>query len=269
MPRKHRTSMGRKSTTARRPSTVVMDETEPTAMGKPGVDEPQDSLFNQVYGWLQREKAKQRTHVKSQTLNNGVESAVASDADDDDDDCNETQRSSVSSTPNKKTLALERLEKILLEYATTRYEGSNTSVSSARRSARRRPTKKGLRRASTSDSDTMEVEYGAPAVDAILDNSKTLAYSGGGVGDDEDGISDSKRKEAWATFKTEIVRLTHTLEIKGWGKVPMESAVDIDVVRLSGALTNAVYVVTPPATLPPPPRAEDGSYTLVPRRPPS
>ena len=115
----------------------------------------------------------------------------------------------------------------------------------------------------------MEVEYGPPAVDAYLDNSKTLAYSGGGVGDDEDGVSDSKRKEAWTTFKAEIVRLAHTLEIKGWGKVPMESAVDIDVVRLSGALTNAVYVVTPPATLPPPPRAEDGSYTLVPRRPPS
>lgn len=268
-PRKHRASVGKKVT--RRSSTLVTSETEATAMGKSGADEPQDTLFNQVYGWLQREKAKQRTHGRIQTTHDGLGSAVASDGDDDDDDTNNQRPPTSHSPPNKKTLALERLEKILLEYATTQYEGSNTntSVSSMRRSGRRRTTtKKGLRRGSASDSDALE-EFGAPAVDAFLDNTKTLAYGSGGNADDEDGVADSKRKEAWTNFKTDILRLTHTLQIKGWRKVPKESATDIDVVRLSGAMTNSVYVVSPPATLPTPPRAEDGSYTLVPVRPPS
>lgn len=247
-----------------------MGETEATAMGKPGSDEPQDTLFNQVYGWLQREKAKQRTHGRTQTSNDGLDGAVASDGDDDDETNNQQPPPVPNTPPNKKTLALERLEKILLEYSTTQYEGSNTntSVSSVRRSGRRYTTKKGLRRGSASDSDTVE-EYGAPAVDAFLDNTKTLSYGCGGSADDEDGFADSKRREAWTTFKADIVRLTHTLEIKGWRKVPMENATDVDVVRLSGAMTNSVYVVSPPATLPAPPRAQDGSYTLVPVRPPS
>jgi choline kinase len=89
----------------------------------------------------------------------------------------------------------------------------------------------------------------------------------------EDGDGDAanirraKDREAWVVFKSELLRLTHTLELKGWRKLPMESAAEIDVVRLSGALTNAVYKVTPPQNIPPP-KAEDGSYTLVPRRPP-
>lgn len=242
-------------------------------MSKSGADEPQDTLFNQVYGWLQREKAKQRTHDRGQASNNGLDSAVASDGDDDDEDTNKQKQPSRSNTPpNKKTLALERLEKILLEYSTSQYDGSNTntSVSSMRRSGRRRTTttKKGLRRGSASDSDALE-EFSAPAVDAFLDNTKTLAYGGGGSAEDEDGVTDSKRREVWTNFKADILRLTHTLEIKGWRKVPQENAADIGVVRLSGAMTNSVYVVSPPASLPIPPRAEDGSYTLVPVRPPS
>lgn len=270
-PRKHRASVGKKP--IRRPSsTLALGETETTTMGKSGADEPQDSLFNQVYGWLQREKAKQRTHGRTRASNNGLDSAVASDGDDDDEDTNTQKQSPRSNTPpNKKTLALERLEKILLEYSTAQYDGSNTntSVSSMRRSGRRRTTtKKGLRRASASESDSLE-EFGAPAVDAFLDNTKTLAYGSGGNAEDEDGVADSKRREVWTNFKADILRLTHTLEIKGWRKVPQEHAADIDVVRLSGAMTNSVYVVSPPASLPIPPRAEDGSYTLVPVRPPS
>ena len=56
-------------------------------------------------------------------------------------------------------------------------------------------------------------------------------------------------RDVWATFKFEIVRLTHTLRLKGWRKVAMRMSNQITVERLSGALTNAVYVVSPPDDL--------------------
>jgi len=54
-------------------------------------------------------------------------------------------------------------------------------------------------------------------------------------------------------FKNEIIRIAHTLKLKGWRRVPLGGGETISVERLSGALTNAVYVVSPPseAVLPP------------------
>jgi choline kinase len=191
---------------------------------------------------------------------------AASDGDDDLDDYGSTIEPS-SSRGHDNTVALDKLEKILLQYATSRPEGC---VGPTRRPTRRRQVK-GLRRGSASESDAIDPDAAVPSVDASLDNSKTLAYTGG-TADDEDSESAAhsaraKDRESWGIFKSEIVRLTHTLRLKGWRQLPMEVAGDIDVVRLSGALTNAVYVVTPPKTRPAP-KAEDGSYTLVPRRPP-
>ena len=50
----------------------------------------------------------------------------------------------------------------------------------------------------------------------------------------------------WDNFKEEILKLTHTLRCKGWRKVALERYKELEVQRLSGALTNAVYVVFPP-----------------------
>jgi choline kinase len=61
-----------------------------------------------------------------------------------------------------------------------------------------------------------------------------------------------KERKAWSNFKSEILRLAHTLRLKGWRSIPLENSDDIDVERLSGALTNAVYVISPPKALPPP-----------------
>lgn len=156
LPRKHRASVGKK-TTARpsistKPETVVLDDPDVKF-----ADESQDSLFSQVYEWLQREKAKQQTHYRLQASDSGMDSAVASDGDDDEEE-EDIRNPQMSGDHNKR--ALDRLEKILVGYATTRYESSNASVSSARRSGRRRHGKKGLRRASASESDQYEVEYG-------------------------------------------------------------------------------------------------------------
>lgn len=92
-----------------------------------------------------------------------------------------------------------------------------------------------------------------PSAEVILDNSKTLGYSGGTTESQTNLPNSNKRalreKEAWLRFKNEIVRLAHTLRLKGWRQVPLDRGGDIEVERLSGALTNAVYVVKPPANL--------------------
>ncbi|WDK18122.1 choline/ethanolamine kinase [Colletotrichum graminicola] len=108
-----------------------------------------------------------------------------------------------------------------------------------------------LHRTASSDTDYVGDDVVVPTCDAVLDNSKTLSYSGGGKSTDDLTLghkADDKEK-AWATFKNEIVRLTHTLKIKGWRRVPLDSGNSVIVQRLSGALTNAVYVLSPPEDL--------------------
>jgi choline kinase len=123
----------------------------------------------------------------------------------------------------------------------------------------------------SSDTDYADGDPVVPSCEAVLDNSKTMAYSGGGAElDEEPGNATKniiKEKEAWAVFKFEIVRLAHTLRLKGWRKVPLERSNDIEVERLSGALTNAVYVVAPPKHLPPPKNQSEESVPR-PKNPP-
>lgn len=283
LPKQHRASMSKKLS-ARPPiypppslhSQTSSVLTEPSARAekdpimKSGDDDSQNVLFHQVYQWLQRERSRQRARWGG--AGEQLEGTVSDGDDDQEDDVavDGVPLDQTSSYRPDGALALDRLEKILLQYATSRSQG-NGSHYPPRRPGRRRPTVKGLRRGSASESDCTDLESAPPSVDAALDNSKTLAYSTGDVEDDagENGSQARRMKdqEVWTVFKTEIVRLTHTMRLKGWRKLPMELASDIDVVRLSGALTNAVYVVTPPQNMPPP-KSEDGSYTLVHRKPP-
>lgn len=53
-------------------------------------------------------------------------------------------------------------------------------------------------------------------------------------------------KIGWDTFKEEVLKLTHTLRCKGWRRVALERYKELEVKRISGALTNAVYTVFPP-----------------------
>ena len=114
-----------------------------------------------------------------------------------------------------------------------------------------------LSRTASSDTDFYDGDVIVPTCDAVLDNSKTLSYTGGkATADDGASISsrkEEKEKQAWTMFKNEIIRLAHTLRLKGWRRVPLDSGDAISVERLSGALTNAVYVVSPPpeSALPP------------------
>jgi choline kinase len=97
----------------------------------------------------------------------------------------------------------------------------------------------------SSDTDYFEGEALVPSCDVVLDNTKTLSYNSGST--DDLSKSETKGKDRdWKVFKSEIVRLAHTLRLKGWRSVPLDRGAEIEVERLSGALTNAVYVVSPP-----------------------
>ncbi|RJE18345.1 Choline kinase [Aspergillus sclerotialis] len=208
-----------------------------------------DDLFNQVYEWLQHEKSKH----KAAKFN------VSGQTDGPSDEPVPLESESDGSP------SLDKLEKILIKYAASRQEGSTGPSLPVRRPTRRRV--KGLRRGSASESDYADSESGVPSVEAVLDNSKTLGYTGGAADDDgSETTARRKDRENWLVFKGEIVRLAHTLRLKGWRRISMEDAGDIDVVRLSGALTNAVYVVTPPKNVPAS-KSENGS-SLVPKKPP-
>ncbi|CAK7229930.1 hypothetical protein SBRCBS47491_007416 [Sporothrix bragantina] len=116
-------------------------------------------------------------------------------------------------------------------------------------------------RTASSDTEYFDGDVMVPGCDAVLDNSKTLKYSASSTNiplsssrtaSDAGSISsrrEDKERQAWVRFKNEIIRLAHTLRLKGWRKVPLDAGETITVERLSGALTNAVYVVSPPADL--------------------
>ncbi|CAM1506285.1 Fc.00g059260.m01.CDS01 [Cosmosporella sp. VM-42] len=118
---------------------------------------------------------------------------------------------------------------------------------------RKTPSRGSLHRNASSDTDYVDGDAIVPGCDAWLDNSRTMSYSGGNASAEDvtsTGNKADKEKEAWLSFKNEIIRIAHTLRLKGWRRVPLGAGDTISVERLSGALTNAVYVVSPPADLP-------------------
>ncbi|KAJ5901668.1 hypothetical protein N7495_002196 [Penicillium taxi] len=219
-------------------------------------EDPQQNLFHQVFEWLEHEKARRKIR-KARRNGAGVDSV---------DGPPEGQGTGDESRSSDGSFSLDMLEKILHQYAGSGLE----PVQYAKRVIRRRH--RGLRRGSASESECTDVEATVPSVDAWLDNSKTLAYPSSTALDEE--LADStvslkraKDKESWTVFKTEILRLAHTLQLRGWRKVSMDDAADMDVIRLSGALTNAVYVVKPPKHIPVA-NNDNSSSQLIARKPP-
>jgi len=241
-----------------------------------------EGLVAQVSAWLKQEKAR-RAARKSKDREREESATGSEDASFFVGAASAQMDGSAMSAPRRPSdksedsIALDNLQDILHKHLSL----SNTEKPPSRQNSnfpRRISSIRKLRRQSTagsSDTDYHDGEPLVPSCDAILDNSKTLSYSGG-TPDAEQGTATPgrntpKEKEAWATFKFEIVRLSHTLRLKGWRRVPMEQSGDIDVERLSGALTNAVYVVSPPRELPSHPHGtskSESSSALVPKKPP-
>lgn len=214
-----------------------------------------EMLIARVGEWLhhERRKAGRRKRIyHSQKPHASSQSAKTETGEDlggrDRADSIDSQSSDVS---------LDRLQRILDDSMTTM---GLSSVPSAKPPLGKKPSgklRKGhrsypqLNRVPSSDTDYVDGEAVVPTCEADLDNSKAMGYSGGAsVADDPPPPSMSKKeakgRQAWTAFKNEVIRLAHTLRLKGWRSVPLEGGDKITVERLSGALTNAVYVVSPP-----------------------
>jgi choline kinase len=223
-------------------------------------------LIDEVSNWLKEQQTKQSK--KKRTQPHIVEQANIAQSDG----ANESH--GVRDADDESLFNLGMLESIIKQHsALARHSRSvrNRSPTESRKGS----MKKLLRKQSTasSDTDAVDNELMVPSCNAFLDNSKTMSYAGG-ASEDSDSDSDELRrassyrdKDSWLRFKFEIVRLTHTLRLKRWRRVPLDMSHAISVQRLSGALTNAVYVVSPPADLPSF-REEDTDAVSHPKKPP-
>ena len=178
-----------------------------------------------------------------------------------------SSRTRSGSESSQGSVALDQLANILEKTLSIKPADTKRRYSNVRKLST------GLKRHSliSNDSDYFEsVDQLVPNCEAVLDNSKTMAYTTDSP--ELEPVTEKserkarKEKEAWDKFKYEILRIVHTLRLKGWRKVPLELSEHLEVQRLSGALTNAVYVVFPPKDLPSQGESADG--VPKPRNPP-
>lgn len=240
---------------------------QPSAGERPPPVEESGNLLSQVTAWLQEEKAKR---VSKRT---GQEGIIVPEDGSKDQDSASWPRPRSDSQISDGAIALDKLERILAGYATASKEGISAHGGSGRTpfgALRKSSIAKRLKPNSmTITSDTeQDGELLVPTVEATLDNSKAMAYTGGSADCDSDPVGSTRDKENWTDFKREIVRLTHTLKLKRWKWVAIENGGDISVERLSGALTNAVYVVSPPKKMPDSTPTNESNTSLIARKPP-
>jgi len=237
------------------------------------------AVFTQMLGWVHEERRKKDARRRKQKTVASISKTFSGSVDKISHGSSTSNSDEIirhASDASDSSLALEKLEAIIIQGKSLE---SDEKPKPSRKSSTvpRRPSSfRKLRSQSTAGSSDTEYQDdgGAlvPSCEAVLDNTKTLIYP-----DSTDATAESqmrkaidphnaasKSREAWTTFKFEIVRLAHTLRLKGWRQVPMEQSAEIDVERLSGALTNAVYVVSPPHNL----DLTFESQSAVPRRPP-
>ncbi|KAF2874182.1 kinase-like domain-containing protein [Massariosphaeria phaeospora] len=232
-------------------SSLLSDDSDPNASQHGG--HTHESLLRQVRAWMHHEKTRRvarkakRKARKDAPVNTDPKEHTHGEIDQ-----SFTLRERRESDSSEGSVALEQLANILEK--TMSLKSTEGSIKK-RRPSHGQKLSSIMKRHSTVSSDTDYFEGGdlfVPSCDAILDNSKTMAYGAGGP--ESEGADPTaklsrksrKEKEAWSTFKYEILRLVHTLKLKGWRRVSLEQSNEIEVQRLSGALTNAVYVVSPP-----------------------
>lgn len=225
----------------------------------------QSNIVAQVADWLKHEKAKKvirGSRKRNDPSKNDGATSIAKILPETGANNSSLHVGSHTQTPSEisdESVDLDQLEQIL-----SRIEASGDAPVTPKPDKKdsyfphhqfSRP--KSFRKASigaSSDREYVDDDALAPSAEVILDNSKTFAYSSSAAASTVSLSEASRRavkeRDAWLHFKNEIVRLAHTLKLKGWRRVPLDRGGEIDVQRLSGALTNAVYVVSPPNNLP-------------------
>ncbi|KAL7621437.1 hypothetical protein AAE478_008759 [Parahypoxylon ruwenzoriense] len=210
-----------------------------------------DRFIAQVADWLEHERVKEQNR-RARRVHLSRRRSTKDEVDKNDTRQHERTRA-CSVDSQSSDVSLDGLQKIIDDgVSALGFRGvPHYSPKLGKKSQRRRSMT--THRTASSDTEYHDGDIQVPACDVILDNSKTLGYSGGkpSTNDSTTSLSNSSRKEekerkAWIAFKNEVIKLAHTLRLKGWRHVPLDSGEFIDVTRLSGALTNAVYVVSPP-----------------------
>ena len=213
-----------------------------------------ERLINQVAEWLEHERSK-KEHRRARRRHSRRKPSV-SEAKETGDASSPEQSTRLYRTTSidsqASDVSLDRLQKIIDDsmsyFGLSAFSHHGPRLHPRRHSKKRAAT---LQRAASSDTEYHDGDVLVPGCDGVLDNSKTLSYTGGKASAAEEGASVSSKREekerkAWGQFKGDVLRLTHTLRIKGWRRVPLDHNDSIEIERLSGALTNAVYVVSPP-----------------------
>lgn len=208
-----------------------------------------EKLLAQVGDWLSREREKVASRTKKPRRHKSKSPE-------------EKERSQVAESMNGRgrsdsidsqssDVSLDKLQRILEDSMASMGIGSLPHYAPKVSRHRHRKRRASLQRTASSDTDYFDGDAVVPDCDVWLDNSKTLGYANASTTSLEESSARAQREqEAWLSFKNEIIRTAHTLKLKGWRRVPLEGGDTIDVKRLSGALTNAVYVVTPPSDIP-------------------
>ncbi|KAF2997920.1 hypothetical protein E8E13_005033 [Curvularia kusanoi] len=225
-----------------------------------------ERLVKHVQSWLKSERTRRASRKAKRKAAKDARHADES-SERSRDHLDMPQGSRRDSDSSDGSVALDQLAGILEKTLNMTPADAKRKMNHVRRMST------GLKRHSaiSVDSDYFDsIDQLVPSCDVVLDNSKTMAY----IIDDADSEPENedterrrrKEKEAWTTFRYEILRLAHTLKLKGWRRVTMEQHDEIDVQRLSGALTNAVYVVSPPKNVKSKEERADG--VPVPKNPP-
>lgn len=233
-----------------------------------------EGFISQVAKWLKHERERRASRKSKRRANKAAVDDVKAATAAPPGELQGESASRRGSESSDGSVALENLAALLEKTL-------STSPTTPRAGARRKSSGIKPRRRSTgasSDTDYFDGEPLVPSTDVVLDNSKTLAYPRGGehVAEEVDEAQKGqqqqspKDREAWSKFKYEIVRLAHTLGLRGWRRVPLGMTDQVHVERMSGALTNAVYFVSPPKKLPPrrETKSPGGSPQLKPTNPP-
>lgn len=214
-------------------------------------------LLSQVSEWLDRERRRKEARESRGGHHHTFSRRKRHDKADEEAEENHVLRARTDSIDsNSSEIALDKLQRIIEDNMSALGLDSIPRLGpKLGRPSLHRHKKSGsrsfLHRTASSDTDYVDGDAMVPSCDAMLDNTKTMSYNAGKSSDNlvASGKAEAKEKEAWSVFRNEIIRLAHTLRIKGWRQVPLEGGDRISVQRLSGALTNAVYVVTPPDDL--------------------
>lgn len=299
-PKEHRAGLGSRrlsgrpamnaSTTSLHSAADLKSTTELATSGsrsnRPGHHQHTNQILSQVRDWLRHERARASRRRSKPDAGQGKHGSATGLVKSLVDHAHSSasgrhfgHQRRRSPDGSDDALALDELERILGH--NLELEEDSETITQARKASigmRKRSTRQAMRTKSTGiSSDTDHHPDGdirVPSAEVVLDNSRIMSYGGGAASSQldlaESGKKARKEAEAWFQFKNEIVRLAHTLRLKGWRRVPLDRGADIDVERLSGALTNAVYVVSPPSDISQLlPGAQDSTVSLTSKRPPA